>query len=215
MSPVPPALVILAGDRGADDPVAQSDGVAGKVLVEVAGRPMLSWVLDAATAVQAKPRVLVCPGRDEYKRLAAAAGVDEWLQPSTGPAASVVSAFERLRPEQPVLVITGDHPLLEVEWLEDFVQRALATEADAVVGVVDYKRTKQAWPESRRTRYRFADIAVCGTNLFWFGGSRGRQVASLWQSFEADRKRPWRIVARLGLIICCPIWRADCRWQVR
>ncbi len=193
-----PALVILAGDRGPDDPLARAGGVAGKVLVEVAGRPMLYWVLNTAAQTRCSSRLLVCPSRPEYKALAQAAGIDGRIEPAAGPAASVALALDALAPDQSVLVITGDHPLLRVEWLEDFAQRAEATGADAVAGVVDYRTIRQAWPESRRTRYRFSDIAACGTNLFWFNGKRGRAVAALWQDFESDRKRPWRIVARLG-----------------
>ncbi|MDT8438463.1 MAG: NTP transferase domain-containing protein [Wenzhouxiangellaceae bacterium] len=198
MSRVAPALVVLAGDRGPDDPLARSAGVAGKVLVEVAGRPMLAHVLETISQLDAARRMLVCPRRAEYLELAAAGGIDEVIEPATGPAASVMAALARLDADAPVLVVTGDHPLLRPEWLTGFIDKAAATGADAVVGVADYRAIAQAFPGSRRTRYRFADVEACGTNLFWFNGTGGRAVAGLWQSFEADRKRPWRIVARLG-----------------
>jgi GTP:adenosylcobinamide-phosphate guanylyltransferase len=41
------AAVVLAGDRGPDDPVAAAAGVCGKALVPVGGRPMVLRVWSA------------------------------------------------------------------------------------------------------------------------------------------------------------------------
>ncbi|MFN2335148.1 MAG: MobA-like NTP transferase domain containing protein, partial [Wenzhouxiangellaceae bacterium] len=98
----------------------------------------------------------------------------------------------------PVLLCTGDHPLLRGAWLRQFLGRAERCGADAVVGLVDWQRVKQRFPDNRRTRYRFSDAGVCGTNLFYFSNARGRRIAEVWRKFESDRKRPWKIVARLG-----------------
>lgn len=194
-------VVVLAGDRGPGDPVAATAGAPGKVLAEVAGRPILARVLDAIAGTKAVGSVtVVCPAGRPYRDVLAAAAIEQRVEPAAGPAASVLSALSGRDGHAPVLVVTGDHALLESAWLERFAAGAEASGADAVVGVVDAERVRARFPASRRTRYRFSDVAVCGTNLFWFAGDRGHRAIAQWRAFEAHRKRPWRVIAKLGPI---------------
>jgi len=193
------SVIVLAGDRGPGDPLASRAGVAGKVLVEIAGKPMLTRVVEAAGEFAGSGEVVVvCRGLPEFAAAIDAGVQCRRIEPAAGPAASVVAAMETLPSAVPVLLVTGDHPLVRPEWLRAFVARATASGADAVVGVVDHAAVLHRFPGSRRTCYRFCDGAVCGTNLFFFAGARGREMAALWRRFEADRKRPWKIIRRLG-----------------
>lgn len=197
-------IIVLAGDRGPGDPLAQRQSVAGKVLVRLLGQTLLGRVLEAVAALDGAVTIwLVSPTapeyRQEFEQRVPAPLRGGLIPPAAGPAASVVDALKR-RPDRnrPALVVTGDHPLLRPSWLKEFVAAARGTGAAAVVGVADADAVMRRFPGSRRTRYRFSDRRVCGTNLFWFDGKRGIAVAELWRSFERDRKRPWRVVARLG-----------------
>ncbi len=199
------SIVVLAGDRGPEDPIATSAGVVGKVLAPVAGRPMLAHVLAAARALgDAIPIRLVCPDRAEYLAVAGpfrgAEGAFATVTPAAGPAASVAAALDTLPRGAPVLLLTGDHPLVCSDWLHGFIAAAETTGADAVVGVADADAVQARFPGGRRTRYRFADRSICGTNLFLFRTAQGHRVVDAWQAFERDRKRPWRIVGRLGVV---------------
>lgn len=196
-------VIVLAGDRGPADPVAASQGVAGKVLARLAGRTLLGRVLQTVAGLEGLNAViLVCSELPEYaaeyERNVPLAFRRPIVAPAAGPAASLVEALKRSAGNRSVLVVTGDHPLLERAWLEDFIRDAAAVKVAAVVGVADADAVARRFPQSRRTRYRFSDIPTCGTNLFWFDAVRGRAVAEIWSSFEQDRKRPWRIIARLG-----------------
>ena len=59
-------------------------------------------------------------------------------------------------------------------------------------------RVEAAEPASRRTYLKFADGEWSGCNLFYLRTERARAAIDIWQKVEADRKRPWRIAARLG-----------------
>ena len=193
------SVIVLAGDRGPGDPLASRAGVPGKVLVEIGDKPMVTRVLETVAQFSVNGEVVVvCRNNPEYLAATKMARQCARIEPADGPAASAVAALDALTQSGPVLLITGDHPLLRPAWLHAFAEQAAATGADAVVGVVDYALVLKRFPGSRRTRYRFSDQSVCGTNLFYFAGRRGRQVAALWRDFEADRKRPWKIVQRLG-----------------
>jgi CTP:molybdopterin cytidylyltransferase MocA len=122
--------LILAGSRGPDDPMAKAAGVSHKALLPVAGVPMLLRVVEALRALPGVARIYVCiedarvvagvPALDALAR----DGVLEIIPAAESPAASVAAALRRIDLKQPLLVTTGDHPLLTPAILQRFVQAA-------------------------------------------------------------------------------------------
>lgn len=195
--PLAATVIVLAGDRGPDDPLARAAGVAGKTLVPVAGRPLLAHVLRTARECGAPRRLVVAPSSSAYRELADAAGA-ELVAPAAGPVASVARALEHAGPDWPVILLTGDHPLVRTEWIRTLVHGC--GDAEVAVGLVDADRVRARFPGSRRTVYRFLDCRICGTNLFFLRlPAPGRRLVDAWRPVEAHRKRPWRIVRLLGV----------------
>lgn len=190
-----PAALILAGSRpGAPDPVAASEGVSHKALVELEGQPMLAHVAHALRDAGIE-RVAVIANDPAVVALAQMLNC-EVIPAEAGPSASVAAGFARLG--APMLITTADHALLRGEWVSDFL---LDTPEDADVAVLLARRQaiEAAMPGSRRTYLRFADGHWSGCNLFLLNSKRAESAIETWKLVEADRKRPWRIAARLGL----------------
>jgi hypothetical protein len=55
-----------------------------------------------------------------------------------------------------------------------------------------------AAPEGKRTFLRFSDGAFSGCNLFYFATPAATGVVALWREVEAQRKKPVKLLARLG-----------------
>lgn len=191
--PVPAAL-ILAGSRGGDDPVASAEGVAHKALVEVGGMPMLARV-HAALHKAGVPRIAVAADAPEVVALARALGCEP-IAPAAGPSGSVAVAFAKLG--APLLVTTADHALLAPAWVRDFLADT-PEQADVALLLARREAVEAAAPGSRRTWLRFADGAWSGCNLFLLATPRAAAALELWRTVEAERKRPWRLAARLGI----------------
>jgi GTP:adenosylcobinamide-phosphate guanylyltransferase len=197
--------VVLAGDRGPDDPVARRAGVPCKALVPVGGRPMLLRVLDALAGSGAVAGVtLVGPRQaqlDACPELARRidAGELAWLPPQPSPSLSAMAALERLPADRPVLLTTADHALLQSAWVDAFCAGALGSGKDAVVGLAAHARVQAAFAQSRRTALRFRGGAYCGCNLFAFLTPAGRRAPAFWRHIEQQRKKPHRLAAALGL----------------
>lgn len=189
-----PAALVLAGSRpGATDPVAAAEGVSHKSLVEIAGRPMLAHVV-AALREAGITRIAVSASDSNVRDLAAHLGC-EVLATGSGPSASVAIGLEALG--APLLVTTSDHALLRAEWVRDFLNDT-PEDADVAVLLARREAIEAAMPGSRRTYLRFADGAWSGCNLFLLAQPRAGLAIDTWKMVEADRKRPWRIAARLG-----------------
>lgn len=184
------ARLILAGSRaGAPDPVAMAEGVAHKALALVGGKTILARVAAACSgsaAVSANDPTVIA----EAERLGL-----EVLPPAAGPSVSVAAALATLG--TPLIVTTADHALLRREWIEALVA-GTPPGADVSIMLAERARVEADAPPSRRTWLRFADGDWSGCNLFYLATPRAARVIDLWKLVEADRKRPWRIVARLG-----------------
>nr|WP_238560096.1 nucleotidyltransferase family protein [Sphingomonas sp. Mn802worker] len=187
------SALVLAGSRGGPDPVATYAGVAEKALIALGKATMLARVLAAlkvagvgqAVVSANAPAVLAEAERHGAATMAAAAG----------PSASTAAALDRLG--APLLVTTADHALLRPEWVIDFLAK-VEPGVDVAVLLARRETIERAAPGSRRTYLRFADGDWSGCNLFLLATPRAERMIRLWQEVERDRKRPWRIVRRLG-----------------
>lgn len=196
--------LVLAGERGATDPLAQQAGVCCKALIDIDGVPMVQRVLNAlANAALIGHRVLSGPAReglathDDLKALIDSGEVD-WLPAQPTPSTSAYQAMQTLAAETPVLVTTADHPLLSAEIVDYFCAQSLERELDVSVGLAPYERVRQAFPDMQKTVLRFKDGNYCGCNLFAFLTPEGRRLADDWRQVESERKQPLKIIRLLG-----------------
>jgi GTP:adenosylcobinamide-phosphate guanylyltransferase len=185
--------LILAGSRGGVDPVAEYAGVPEKPLIEIAGQTMLARVVHALREAGAT-RIATACSHPAVVAEAEALGT-EVIPAEAGPSQSTLAAFERLG--APLLVTTADHALLKAEWVRQFLADVPA-DSDVAVLLARRETIEAAAPGTRRTYLRFADGAWSGCNLFLLATPAARNAIALWRTVEADRKRPWRIVRRIG-----------------
>ena len=194
MTQPPFNALILAGSRGGVDPVAAYGGAAHKALILLDGQTLLARV---ATALrQAGADVIAVSASDDAVRAEAIALGLVPLAAASGPSLSVRAGIDALG--TPLLVTTADHALLRPEWITRFLADIPAG-ADVAALLARQDVVEAAAPGTRRTYLRFADGAWSGCNLFWLATPHAAAAIGLWREVEADRKRPWRIVRRLGL----------------
>lgn len=195
--------IVLAGSRGPADPVALAAGVSHKALAPVAGVPMLARVLATLAAVRRIGRVLVVIERPElvhgHPAFAPflARGAIAVLPAARTPSRSVLAALDAVAAPFPCLVTTADHPLLTPAMVEHFWTH-LPPDADAAVALARAETVRAAHPGTRRTHLRFRDGAYSGCNLFALRTEAARSVVAFWRQVEQDRKRPWRMIRRIG-----------------
>jgi len=186
--------VVLAGSRGASDPVAQASGVSHKAFAEVAGKPMIVHVLDTLAAAPSIDGIVVVIERSapelprpDVRRIDA----------ERSPSMSALAGFEAAG--APVLVTTADHPLLTVEMVEHFIAAAAASpDIDVAAGVALRPVVEQAGSTGRRTYLRFRDGEVSGCNLFALMTARAETALTYWRGLEAKRKQPLQMAWAVG-----------------
>jgi GTP:adenosylcobinamide-phosphate guanylyltransferase len=185
--------VVLAGSRGAVDPVAQASAVSHKAFVDIAGKPMIAHVLDTLAVSPSIGGTIVVIERSapelpqpDVRRIDAA----------RSPSLSALAGFEAAG--APVIVTTADHPLLTVDMVEHFLAAALESGVDVAAGIAFRPIVERAGSTARRTYLRFSDGEVSGCNLFALMTPQARAGMTYWRLLEGKRKHPMQMAWSVG-----------------
>ena len=104
-------------------------------------------------------------------------------------------ALDELPDALPLLVTTGDHPLLTPEMVGHCARRA-GRSADLVAGLTPSSAIRKAYPDAQRTYLRFRDERYSrrkSVPLLGLAAARGRRLAP-----GRRAQRPWRLVRAFG-----------------
>lgn len=195
--------LILAGSRGPDDPLARAAGVRHKTLLPILGIPMLLRVVRALRGLAKIETIYVCI--EDPKVIEGIAELDqlrhdrvlEIVPTKESPAASLSGAIEAIDLNRPLLITTGDHPLLTPKILQSFLTEA-PLDCDIAVGLASSDVVTKAYPGAVRTFYKLGGQRFNGCNLFLVRSIQARRVADFWQRLERFRKRPLRLIWEIG-----------------
>jgi CTP:molybdopterin cytidylyltransferase MocA len=195
----------MAGRRGGPDTLAEATGAPHRALLDVHGVPMLERVVHTLEAVPCIERILI--STDAPALLAQFPGLARRIgegrvtvvqsEPSS-PSRSVLRVLEAI-PDDAVLVTTADHPLLTPDMVNYFLAHAEAGDGDLAVALVEERRIRAQFPESKRTYLPFRGERFSGANLFAFLAPPARHAAAFWVRAEQFRKQPWRLARAFGL----------------
>lgn len=148
--------IIMA--NGEADKLACKVGAAHKALIDIEGRTMIERVADAVQASGAVDQVVVAcrKGGCVAAALAGEIPLAEAVDPTF--LGGMQAGFDAMPDVDRALLVTCDMPLLTPEAVRHFADEARAhTEADMVYAMVEVERTRQAYPETRRTAIRLKE----------------------------------------------------------
>lgn len=200
-------VLLLAGTRGIDDPVAQLTGVSNKVLAKVGGEPMISRVLRTLEQAETVSKRILCgPAWETVQKTAfldtlIQSGTVHWVEPKQGPSLSVGGVLSQHPQDLPLLITTADHALLTPEIVDCFVREAQRAKVDVAVGLVSYPLVAAAYPKTKRTVIRLGGEGFCGCNLFALFTPKAKRLVEFWSHIEQERKHPVRLIRTLGALV--------------
>ena len=127
-----PTVLIMAAGEG-----TRMRSSLPKVLHPVCGRPMVAWpVLAAREAGAGRVAVIVSPDRDLAPGLPE--GTETVIQPEAdGTGGAVRAAHDLVRDSETVVVLSGDHPLINGEIVAELLETHRAAGAGATVMTVE------------------------------------------------------------------------------
>jgi len=123
-----PVVVVMAAGKG-----TRMRSKTPKVLHDLCGRPMVGWPIAAALQAGAQ-KVVVVDGPDRLLAEHLPEGVVHAVQPvADGTGGAVLAAAEHLDPGAPVVVLSGDVPLVRPEAIAELVAAHEASGAKATM----------------------------------------------------------------------------------
>jgi bifunctional UDP-N-acetylglucosamine pyrophosphorylase / glucosamine-1-phosphate N-acetyltransferase len=123
-----PTVVILAAGQG-----TRMRSSTPKVLHELCGQPMVLWPVRAALTARAG-RVVVVDSPERRLREALPDGVELVVQPqSDGTGGAIRAAIDAIDPAAPVVVLSGDVPLISAQAIGELVSAHVDAAAAATV----------------------------------------------------------------------------------
>ncbi|MDT8281401.1 MAG: nucleotidyltransferase family protein [Gammaproteobacteria bacterium] len=192
-------VFVLAGERVGGDPLALSEGVISKAVIDIVGQPMLSRVLRSLGASRANlPAHVIGLMGDALERATDGIACHFIEAQGKGPAASLLKALEEGGVALPLLVTTGDHALLTPEMIDTFLEKSAASDADVTIGLAERVIIEAAYPQTRRTYLPLGGVELSGCDMYYLATPKALSVVRFWQRAERDRKKPWRLAWHFG-----------------
>lgn len=123
-----PVVVVMAAGKG-----TRMRSKTPKVLHDLCGRPMVAWPIAAALEAGAA-KVVVVDGPDRLLADHLPAGTVHVVQPvADGTGGAVLAAAEHFEPQRPVVVLSGDVPLVRASVISELVAAHAAAGARATM----------------------------------------------------------------------------------
>ncbi len=171
-----------------------------KALTELAGKPMVQWVLDALDRATSVGRVMVVGlepdcGIDAVKLVGYVPDQGSLL-------GNVVAGTKQALSLNPVaeqlLLCSSDIPLLAPDMIETLIGQCTDTAVDIYHSIVARERMESRFPESRRSYARLLDGDFAACDIHIFAPHIIYKHQDLWAALLSNRKSVIKQALNLG-----------------
>ena len=196
------AIVMAAGIPQPDDPLYAHARGEAKAMIEIAGRPMIHWVLDALGRASHVDEIIVVglPSKSKLPSSKPIHYVSNQGQMPANLAAGMEQAVALNPKTDHVLLTTADFPAITAEMVDWFVETAMQTRADVYAGACPRAVMEKGYAEARPAYIALKDMRVCPAGIgiahvrVMRGNLRGR-----WEQLVENGLNPMRLAGVLGL----------------
>jgi GTP:adenosylcobinamide-phosphate guanylyltransferase len=194
------AIVIAGGTPKPEELLYPLTQGKPKAMLEIAGKPMIQWVLDALDGAAGIENVIVVGLENETGF--SSAKISARLESQGDILPNIrhgVDAAYRLNPNTGhVAVVSSDIPGIRAEHVDWVVNAALETDEDAYYNIIRREVMEARYPSSKRSYVRLRDMEVCGGDLNILRASLVQNNEALWDRIIASRKSALKQAALLG-----------------
>jgi GTP:adenosylcobinamide-phosphate guanylyltransferase len=194
------AIVIAGGIPQPEDPLYTYSNGNAKALIDIAGKPMVQWVIDALCEARHVDNIIAVG-------LSAKSGVTSskpiHFVPNQGRmlsniVAGVHQSLELNRKNKYVLVVSSDIPAIKGHMVDWLVETAMQTKDDLYYGVCPRDVMEKRFPDSKRTYTRLKDLEVCGSDINISHVRMATEHLDMWEQLIGNRKSPFRQAGIIG-----------------
>ena len=197
------AVVTAGGVPAADEPLYSYSQGRSKSLIDLGGRPMIQWVLDALAGAPRIERVAVV-GLDESSGVTCGDKPLGFLPSQGDMIPNIQSGVRWLASVNPqahqVLLASSDIPAITTEMVDWVLDEAAGDEYDLYYTVVEKEVMERRFPRSKRSYITTSDAVVCGADLNVVAVRAVLDIAhrALWEKVVESRKNAFKQAQLVG-----------------
>lgn len=195
------AIVIAGGIPLPQDPLYPHTRGNSKALLDIAGKPMVQWVLDALSDAKSVENVILIG-------LSPKSGVTckkplHFLSNQGRMLNNIVTGVEKSQEIDPqndyVMIVSSDIPGIKAEMIDWLAETCMQTRDDLYYGVVPREVMEARYPNSKRTWTRLKGLEVCGADVNIAHVNMAHEHLDTWEQLIGNRKNPFMQARVIGL----------------
>jgi GTP:adenosylcobinamide-phosphate guanylyltransferase len=186
------AIVTAGGIPQPEDPLYTYSNGDAKALIDIAGKPMVQWVLDALGDAKNVDNVIVIglsprSGVTCKKPMHFVSNQGRML---ANIVAGVSKSLELNKKNKYVLVASSDIPAIKSEMVDWLIETCTQTKDDLYYGVCPKDVMESRFPGSKRTYTHLKDMDVCGADMNVVHVRMASEHLDVWEALIVNRKNP-------------------------
>jgi GTP:adenosylcobinamide-phosphate guanylyltransferase len=194
------AVITAGGIPKREDALYPYTQGRSKALVEIAGKPLIQWVLDALEDAKTVERIVIV-GLDSSNNLRCKKQMA--FVPNQGSMLNNIRAgvkeVSAINPEAVfALVVSADIPAITGEMIDWIVNTSMETDDDIYYSVVPREIMEKRYLESQRSFIRLKGMEVCGADISVVRISVVAGRDEIWNRLIAARKNVFKQASLIG-----------------
>ncbi|MBN1145776.1 MAG: nucleotidyltransferase family protein [Anaerolineales bacterium] len=194
------AIVTAGGIPQPEEPLYPYTQGGPKALLDICGKPMIQWVLDALGGAKTIDHVVVIG-------LTADSGVTcakptVFIPTQGGMLDNIRSGVRKALELSPqfhhVIAVSSDIPAITPEIVDWAVEAAMQTDEDLYYNLITRQVMEARYPSSKRSYVRLKDVEVCGGDMNVLRTMTVTGNDELWERIVAARKNALKQAALVG-----------------
>ena len=195
------AVILAGGKMAIDDPLYEQCVDGYRSMIDIMGKPMVQWVIDALDAAEDVADLYIVglqpdsslQSNKPLKFLEDQGDIFENAR------SGVIQSYADHPERSKVIVASADIPAVKHEMINWFTQQiAEAPELMLYYNIITAETMEAKFPHANRSYVRFKDVAVCGGDLNAIDKSVFAIDRPLWQKLAQARKTPLKQAGMIG-----------------
>ena len=195
------AIVTAGGIPLPEEPLYPATQGNSKALVDIAGKPMIQWILDALDQARTIDRIVIVgltekSGISSKKPVSYVSNQGKMIENLKAGAEKVLEVNPKAKY---ALIVSSDIPAITGEMVDWVVNTSMQTQRDVYYNVIQREVMEERFPGCKRTWTKLKDMEVCGGDMNV--GRLGMIVdddRDIWNKITDSRKNPLKQAALIG-----------------
>lgn len=185
------AIVLAGGVPDPDSPLYPDTKGEAKAMLEIGGKYMIQWVLDALDQADTIDGIVIVGCEDKKSEIHSNKIIT--FKPSSEDIIlnfqlGAKAVLEHNPAGRSVAVVSSDIPLITSEIVNWIINSSLASNDDLYYAVVEQKQMEKRFPDSARSYVKLRDMNVCGGDLAVINMDLYKSREDFWRKIFEARK---------------------------